>query len=84
MPTAMRIRATGGPEVLEVAEVDPGEPGPGQLLVDVAAAGVNYIDTYHRSGIYPLDLPFVLGMEGAGAIVAAAPSIPRTNGRSRG
>ncbi|MFD2416131.1 quinone oxidoreductase family protein [Amycolatopsis pigmentata] len=75
MPTAVQIRRTGGPEVLEVAEVDPGEPGPGQLLVDVIAAGVNYIDTYHRAGIYPLDLPVTLGMEGVGTVVAAGPEV---------
>lgn len=75
MPTAVQIRATGGPEVLDVTEVDPGKPGPGQLLVDVAAAGVNYIDTYHRSGSYPLDLPVILGMEGAGTVIAAGPEV---------
>jgi NADPH2:quinone reductase len=75
MPTAVQIRRTGGPEVLEVTEADTGDPGPGQLLVDVAAAGVNYIDTYHRSGLYPLDLPAVLGMEGAGTVVAAGPEV---------
>ena len=75
MPTAVRIRQTGGPEVLEVAEVEVGEPGPGELLVDVAAAGVNYIDTYHRSGLYPLDLPITLGMEGAGTVAAVGPDV---------
>ncbi|NKQ53758.1 quinone oxidoreductase [Amycolatopsis sp. K13G38] len=75
MPTAVRIRQTGGPEVLEVADVDPGDPGPGELLVDVAAAGVNYIDTYHRSGLYKLDLPLTLGMEGAGTIAAVGPDV---------
>ncbi|RJQ81377.1 quinone oxidoreductase family protein [Amycolatopsis panacis] len=68
MPTAVQITRTGGPEVLEPAEVPVGPPGEGKLLVDVAAAGVNYIDTYQRQGIYPLELPFVLGMEGAGTV----------------
>ncbi|NIH88604.1 quinone oxidoreductase family protein [Amycolatopsis granulosa] len=75
MPTAVQIRRTGGPEVLEVAEVEVGDPGPEELLVDVAAAGVNYIDTYHRSGIYPLDLPATLGQEGAGTVAAAGSDV---------
>ncbi|PXY19677.1 quinone oxidoreductase family protein [Prauserella muralis] len=70
MPTAIRIRQTGGPEVLEAAEVETAEPGAREIAVDVAAAGVNYIDTYHRSGLYPLELPCVLGMEGAGTVAA--------------
>ena len=70
MPTAVRIHRTGGPEVLEADEVERRDPGPGELLVDVRAAGVNYIDTYHRSGLYPLELPATLGMEGAGTVVS--------------
>jgi len=70
MPTAVQIRQTGGPEVLEVGEIEIGDPGPGELLVDVAASGVNYIDTYQRSGIYTLDLPATLGQEGAGTVRA--------------
>jgi NADPH2:quinone reductase len=54
--------------VLEYTEIDRPSPRKGELLVDVAAAGVNYIDTYHRSGGYPRDLPFVLGLEGAGTV----------------
>ncbi|GHF38020.1 NADPH2:quinone reductase [Amycolatopsis bartoniae] len=75
MPTAVRIHRTGGPEVLEADEVEVGDPGPGELLVDVRAAGVNYIDTYHRSGLYPLELPATLGMEGAGTVVSAGPDV---------
>lgn len=75
MATAVQIRRTGGPEVLEATEVSVGEPGPGQVLVDVAAAGVNYIDTNHRSGLYPLELPVTLGMEGAGTIAAVGPEV---------
>jgi NADPH2:quinone reductase len=70
MPTAVQIRQTGGPEVLEASEVEVGDPGPREILVDVAAAGVNYIDTYQRSGLYPIPTPFVLGMEGAGTVAA--------------
>jgi NADPH:quinone reductase len=68
MSTAVQVTRTGGPEVLEVADVETGAPEAGELLVDVAAAGVNYIDTYQRQGIYPIDLPFVLGLEGAGTV----------------
>lgn len=75
MPTAIQIRQTGGPEVLEVADVDVGEPGPQQVLVDVAASGVNYIDTYQRSGLYPVDLPFVAGLEGAGTVAAVGAEV---------
>ena len=66
MVTAIRIERTGGPEVLDVADVEVGSPGPREVLIDVAAAGVNYIDTYQRSGIYQVPLPYTLGVEGAG------------------
>ncbi|MFF1609087.1 quinone oxidoreductase family protein [Amycolatopsis sp. NPDC058278] len=71
MPTAVQVTKTGGPEVLEPAEVDVRAPQAGELLVDVAAAGVNYIDTYQRQGVYPMELPVVLGLEGAGTVVEA-------------
>lgn len=67
---AIQVQSHGGPEVLEVADVDVSSPGPGQVLVDVTASGVNYIDTYQRSGIYPMPLPLRLGIEGAGAVAA--------------
>ncbi|MBA0125940.1 quinone oxidoreductase [Haloechinothrix sp. YIM 98757] len=70
MPRVVRVTRTGGPEVLELAEEPAGGPGDAELLVDTDAAGVNFIDTYHRSGAYPLDLPFVAGMEGAGTVRA--------------
>jgi NADPH:quinone reductase len=72
---AVVVRATGGPEVLELTEVEPQAPGPGQLLVDIAAAGVNYIDTYHRRGLYPKDLPFTPGSEGAGTVSAVGDGV---------
>jgi NADPH:quinone reductase len=75
MPTAVQIRQTGGPAVLEVTDVEVGDPGPGELLLDLTAAGVNYIDTYHRSGVYPLELPVTLGMEGAGTVAAVGPDV---------
>ena len=67
---AIQISETGGPEVLKLAELPTPEPGPGQVVVAVGAAGVNYIDTYHRGGVYPMDLPLVLGLEGAGRVTA--------------
>ena len=68
----------GGPEVLQIGEVAPPEPGPGQLLVDVAAAGVNYMDIYQREGRPPYasaTLPYVPGAEGAGTVAAVGPGV---------
>lgn len=67
---AIQITGAGGPDVLIPAELPEPEPGPGELLVGVAAAGVNYIDTYQRAGIYPMPLPYVPGLEGAGRVLA--------------
>ncbi|MCT2583291.1 quinone oxidoreductase family protein [Actinophytocola gossypii] len=75
MVEAVVVRANGGPEVLELARVEPRTPGAGELLVDVRAAGVNYIDTYQRRGIYPVDLPFTLGKEGAGVVAAVGEDV---------
>ena len=65
---AVVVEQTGGPEALIVKEVDPPAPGSGEVLVDVTASGVNFIDTYQREGIYPKPLPFVVGSEGAGTV----------------
>jgi NADPH:quinone reductase len=73
---AIRVTTTGGPEVLQVADVPDPIAGTGEVLVDVAAAGVNFIDTYQRSGLYPGRLPMTLGMEGAGTITAVGPQVP--------
>jgi NADPH2:quinone reductase len=70
---AIQVTETGGPDVLRLAQLPDPEPGTGQVLVKVAAAGVNYIDTYHRSGAYPMPLPFVPGSEGAGTVIAVGP-----------
>ena len=70
MTRAVFVHETGGPEVLRVAEHDPGDPGPGAVQVRVTAAGVNFIDVYFRTGLYPRPLPFVEGMEGAGIVEA--------------
>jgi NADPH:quinone reductase len=65
---AIRPKHTGGPEVLAVEEVSIPTPGPNQALVRVAAAGVNYIDIYHRTGLYPMLMPIPMGLEGAGVV----------------
>ncbi|HST67510.1 MAG TPA: quinone oxidoreductase [Mycobacteriales bacterium] len=72
---AALIRAHGGPEAIEVAELPDPEPGPGQLLVDVAAAGVNFVDVYHRTGAYPGQLPLQLGTEAAGTVAAVGAGV---------
>ncbi len=74
---AIQITETGGPEVLTPAELPVAEPGPGQILVRQQAIGVNFIDTYHRSGLYPLPLPAVIGSEGAGVVEAVGPDVGR-------
>ena len=68
MTHAILARQAGGPEVLELAEVDRPVPGPGQLLIKVAAAGVNFIDTYKRSGVYKVQYPFTPGSEASGTV----------------
>lgn len=70
MTMAIRIHETGGPEVLRFEEADPGSPGPGWVRVRHRAVGVNYIDTYHRSGLYPVGLPSGIGLEAAGVVEA--------------
>ena len=65
---AIRIAETGGPEVMKLVDVEVGKPGPGQVRVRQTAIGLNYIDTYHRSGLYPLQLPSGLGLEAAGVV----------------
>jgi NADPH2:quinone reductase len=72
---ALVVSRPGGPEVLEVAERPEPQPGERQLRVRVAAAGVNYIDTYQRSGVYPVPTPFVLGLEGAGVVSAVGEEV---------
>jgi NADPH2:quinone reductase len=67
---AVRIHAFGGPEVMQYEDVDTPSPAAGQVLVKLAAAGLNYIDVYQRSGLYPNTLPYTLGLEGAGEVTA--------------
>lgn len=71
----VQIAAHGGPEQMNVVELPDPEPEAGMLLVEVAAAGVNFIDTYHRGGLYPMQLPLVLGMEGAGTVTATGEGV---------
>ena len=73
--TAIVVPRLGGSEVLEVAERQVSDPGPGQLLVRLAAAGVNFIDVYQRSGVYPMQTPFVLASEGAGIVEAVGAGV---------
>ncbi len=70
MVKAIQFHSTGGPEVLQWEEVTVGDPGPGEIRVKHTAIGLNYIDTYHRTGLYPLPLPHGIGMEGAGHVTA--------------
>lgn len=75
MPHAIRIHQNGGPEQLKWEEVAVGDPGPGEVRVRNTAVGLNYIDTYHRSGLYPLPMPLTLGSEGAGVVEAVGPKV---------
>ena len=72
---AIRVHAFGGPEVLKFEEVPDPAPGPGEAVVRVEAAGVNFIDVYHRTGAYKAPLPSTLGQEGAGTVEAVAPDV---------
>jgi NADPH2:quinone reductase len=74
---AIQIDATGGPEVLKLVEIPAPVAGPGQILIRNQAIGLNFIDTYHRSGLYPLKLPSGLGMEGAGIVEAVGEGVTR-------
>lgn len=75
MATVIQFAETGGPEVLKAVEVEVGDPGPGEIRVTHDAVGLNYIDTYHRSGFYPLPLPSGIGLEAAGVVDAVGPSV---------
>ena len=70
MPAAVRIYENGGPEVLRLEEVDPGKPAAGEIQIRHTAIGVNYIDVYDRTGLYPVKLPSGLGREAAGVVTA--------------
>jgi NADPH2:quinone reductase len=75
MPNAIRVHEVGGPEVLRWEEVEVGEPGAGQVRIKQAAAGLNFIDVYHRTGLYAQPLPFTPGVEGAGTVEAVGDGV---------
>lgn len=74
-PWRMVARSHGGPEVIEREDFDPGLPGEGEVLIAQDAVGLNYIDTYYRTGLYPAPLPTPLGSEGAGYVAAIGPGV---------
>lgn len=80
MVQAVRIEQTGGPEVLKLADIPLEPPGPGMVTVTNRAIGLNFIDTYHRSGLYPLPLPTGIGLEGAGVVQAAGEGVDLVEG----
>jgi len=75
MPHAVRIHEAGGPEVLRWEEVAEAAPGPGEIRIAQTACGLNFIDVYHRTGLYPLGLPTTLGMEAAGTVDAVGADV---------
>ncbi len=75
MSLAVQIRQHGGPEELHVADVEVGQPGPGQIRIRHHAVGLNFIDVYHRTGLYPLQMPAGIGMEGAGVVEAVGEGV---------
>ena len=75
MPYAIRVHEAGGPEVLRWEEVEVGEPGPGEVKIRQRAAGLNFIDVYHRTGLYPQIFPFTPGVEGAGVVEAVGQGV---------
>src|SRR5215213_9601631 len=75
MPHAIRMHHTGGHDVLRWEEVAVGDPGPGEVRLRQEAAGLNFIDVYHRTGLYPQPLPFIPGVEGAGVVEAVGEGV---------
>jgi len=76
MSKAVRIERHGGPEELQIVDVEVGDPGPGEIRIRHKAIGLNFIDTYQRSGLYPFAMPLQLGMEASGIVEAAGESLP--------
>ena len=83
MAKAIRFHKTGGPEVLQLDDVEIGAPGEGQAKIRHTAIGLNFIDTYHRSGLYPLPLPSGLGLEGAGVVEAVGKGVTQVKAGDR-
>ncbi|WP_242334990.1 MULTISPECIES: quinone oxidoreductase [Anaeromyxobacter] len=83
MPRAIRFHETGGPEVLRLEDVQVGAPGAGEARVRHTAIGVNFVDIYHRSGLYPLPLPSGVGVEGAGVVEAVGAGVTHVHAGDR-
>ncbi len=79
MPKSIIIKKNGGPDVLKLEDVKVGSPGPEEIKVTNYAIGLNYIDTYHRSGLYPLNLPSGIGLEAAGKIEEVGSNVTELN-----
>ena len=79
MSKSIIIKKNGGPEVLEIQEVKVGSPGPDEIKVTNHAIGLNYIDTYHRSGLYPIKLPSGIGLEASGKIDEVGSNVTEFN-----
>ncbi len=79
MPRSIIIKKNGGPDVLEIENVTPEPPGPQDIRVKNIAIGLNYIDTYHRSGLYPVKLPHGIGLEGAGIVIDVGSEVKNFN-----
>ena len=79
MPKSIIIKKNGGPEVLEISDVKIDKPGPKEIKIQNIAVGLNYIDTYHRSGLYPLKLPSGIGLEGAGVVLEVGSEVNNFN-----
>ena len=75
MTLAVQIDQTGGPEQLKLVDVTVGDPGPGEIRIRHKAIGLNFIDVYQRSGLYPFPMPLKLGMEGAGIVEAVGAGV---------
>jgi NADPH2:quinone reductase len=75
MTLAVQIRQHGGPEELQIVDVQVGEPGPGEIRIRHHAVGLNFIDVYHRTGLYPLNMPAGIGMEAAGVVEAVGEGV---------
>lgn len=75
MTLAVQIRQHGGPEELQIVDVQVGDPGPGEVRIRHHAVGLNFIDVYHRTGLYPLSMPAGIGMEAAGVIEAVGEGV---------
>ena len=83
MSLAVQIRQHGGPEELHIVDVPVGEPGPGEVRIRHHAIGLNFIDVYHRTGLYPLSMPATIGMEGAGVVEAVGEGVTEVKAGDR-